>query len=133
MQTINETILTTVVNTMVERTTALEAELAACKAELVESRREFDVVDNRLCQFESADSDAAFWQLEHASSELLLTAAKAELAESRREFDVVEGALDFWQLESERKQDLLNASAIVIREYNQYFDDLNTKNEGVRI
>ena len=112
MTTINETILTTVVNTMVERAAALEAELAACKAELAES---------------------TYWKYEAASSELLLDATKAELEETRREFDVVEGALDFWQDEAKRKQDLLNAASIVISEYNQYFDDIEAKNEGIRI
>lgn len=95
MKTINETILTTVVNTMVDRATDLEVQLAA---------------------------------------------VREELAESRREFNVVEGALDFWQSESERKQDLLNISRAdlklaqtVIREYNQYFDDINTKTDGIKI
>jgi hypothetical protein len=43
MQTINETILTTVVNTMVERNKALEDELASVLADLAESRREFNM------------------------------------------------------------------------------------------
>ena len=73
MQTINETILTTVVNTMVERNKELEVQLAAVYAELAESRREFNVVEGAV----------DFWQDEAASSELLLTAAKADLKLAR--------------------------------------------------
>ena len=48
MQTINETILTTVINTLVERNKALEDELASVLADLAESRREFDIADGAL-------------------------------------------------------------------------------------
>lgn len=56
MQTINETILTTVVNTMVERNKALEDELASVLADLAESRREFNIVDG-ACDFWKDESD----------------------------------------------------------------------------
>ena len=69
METINETILTTVVNTMVDRATALEEELAACKAELVEARREFDVVEGAL----------DFWHEEADRKQILLTKSVADL------------------------------------------------------
>ena len=73
MQTINETILTTVVNTMVDRTTALEAELAACRAELVESRREFDIVEGAL----------DFWHDESDRKQALIVRHLADLKLAR--------------------------------------------------
>ena len=69
MQTINETILTTVVNTMVDRTTALEGEVASLMAQLAESRREFDVVEGAL----------DFWHEEADRKQILLTKSVVDL------------------------------------------------------
>tara|TARA_B110000881_G_C18543555_1_gene499884 strand:- start:281 stop:556 length:276 start_codon:yes stop_codon:yes gene_type:complete len=73
MQTVNETILTTVVNTMVERNKALEVQLAAVYEELAESRREFNVVEGAL----------DFWQSESERKQDLLTKSMADLKIAR--------------------------------------------------
>jgi len=100
---------------MVDRATDLEAQLAAVRAELSESRREFDivegaldfwhnefnVVDEKLCQLDSADSDAAFWKEESKRKQDLLDIARADL----------------------------KLAQTVIREYNQYYD----RKEGLNL
>jgi len=73
MHTVNETILSTVVNTMVDRNTDLEAQLAAAHEELAESRREFDIVEGAL----------DFWKDESDRKQGLLTVAQRELELAR--------------------------------------------------
>jgi hypothetical protein len=88
MQTINETILTTVVNTMVERNKALEVQLAAAYEELAESRREFNIVEGAL-DFWHDESDRKQGLIVRHLADLKL--ARTVISEYNKFYDRKEG------------------------------------------
>ena len=88
MQTLNETILSTVVNTMVERNKMLEEMLATAHEALAESRREFDIVEG-AADFWKDESDRKQGLIVQHLADLKL--ARTVISEYNKYYDRKEG------------------------------------------